>query len=184
MAKAGDACDLALQLLGADYERLPAQGRDECSVPDPVRLKRLSPEIALPGEPVLQCDTARAMALWADRMLKPAAAMMPGAPRLTAIRTGPGHVCRDRVGTGKDDPKPSEHSTGSAIDVTAFEFDNGATIAIEPREGDMQTAYQAAARAGACLFFTTVLGPGANAAHDDHLHLDMAERNGGWRLCQ
>jgi hypothetical protein len=29
-----------------------------------------------------------------------------------------------------------------------------------------------------------VLGPGSDAFHDDHLHLDLAERRGGYRLCQ
>lgn len=183
-AAAGDACDLALQHFGARYERLAPQGDGDCAVPDPVRLMRLSPEIALPAEPVLQCDTARALALWADRALKPAAAALPGAPRLTQLETGPGHVCRDRVGTGKDDPKPSEHSTGSAIDIARFVFDDGTAIDIEPREGDLEMAFQRSVRASACLYFTTVLGPGANAAHDDHLHLDLARRNGDWRLCQ
>ncbi|MEG4644742.1 extensin family protein [Paracoccus sp. APAP_BH8] len=28
------------------------------------------------------------------------------------------------------------------------------------------------------------LGPGANAAHVDHLHLDIKARRGGFRLCQ
>ena len=42
----------------------------------------------------------------------------------------------------------------------------------------------AAIRGAACLYFTTVLGPGSNAAHDDHLHLDVKARNGGYRICE
>lgn len=56
-AAAGDACDLALQHLGARYERLDPQGEGDCAVPDPVRLMRLSPEIALPAEP--SCNATR-----------------------------------------------------------------------------------------------------------------------------
>ena len=50
--------------------------------------------------------------------------------------------------------------------------------------GDLAEACPRTARAAGCLFFTTVLGPGSNDAHDDHLHLDVAARRGGWRLCQ
>jgi hypothetical protein len=32
--------------------------------------------------------------------------------------------------------------------------------------------------------FTTVLGPGADRAHEFHLHVDLAERRNGYRLCQ
>ena len=183
-ARADPACLLALTHLGARHERLPPQGAGACAVPDPVRLTSLSAEIDLPGAPVLQCDSARALALWAAQTLKPAAAMMPGAPRLTRIDTGPGHVCRDRVGTGEDDPKPSEHATGSAIDIAGFGFAGRDDLPVIPREGDMDMAFQRAARAGACLYFTTVLGPGSNAAHETHLHLDLARRRGDWRLCE
>ena len=34
-------------------------------------------------------------------------------------------------------------------------------------------------RAGACDWFSGVLGPDYNAAHRDHLHLDR----GGYRIC-
>ncbi|MFD2843675.1 extensin family protein [Paracoccus cavernae] len=29
-----------------------------------------------------------------------------------------------------------------------------------------------------------MLGPGTNAAHDNHLHLDIKARKGGFRICQ
>jgi len=40
------------------------------------------------------------------------------------------------------------------------------------------------ARDGACKLFATVLSPDYNAAHADHLHLDQAQRRGGWRMCR
>lgn len=39
-------------------------------------------------------------------------------------------------------------------------------------------AFWRAIRNGACNSFATVLGPGADAAHADHLHLDLARRLG------
>jgi Extensin-like protein C-terminus len=35
-----------------------------------------------------------------------------------------------------------------------------------------------------CARFTTVLGPGSDWYHEDHIHLDLAERRGGYRICQ
>jgi len=36
----------------------------------------------------------------------------------------------------------------------------------------------------ACARFTTVLGPGSDGYHESHVHLDIIERRGGFRLCQ
>ncbi|MBC7084727.1 MAG: extensin family protein, partial [Firmicutes bacterium] len=36
----------------------------------------------------------------------------------------------------------------------------------------------------ACLYFTTVLSPGSDDAHKDHLHLDVIERKSGYRFCR
>ena len=36
----------------------------------------------------------------------------------------------------------------------------------------------------ACARFTTVLGPGSDGYHNEHIHLDLAERSHGYRICQ
>ena len=115
---------------------------------------------------------------------QPAAAPLPGAPRITAILPGSTYQCRARVGGASD--KLSEHALGNAFDVAGLRFSNGEEMLIAPRgdSGGIEEAFQKAIRYGACLYFTTVLGPGSNAAHDDHLHFDGAVRKGGWRLCE
>lgn len=40
-----------------------------------------------------------------------------------------------------------------------------------------------AAHASACRVFGTTLGPEANAAHRNHLHVDMAQRKGDLKIC-
>jgi hypothetical protein len=35
-----------------------------------------------------------------------------------------------------------------------------------------------------CARFTTVLGPGSDGYHEDHVHVDLAERRSGYRICQ
>jgi hypothetical protein len=44
---------------------------------------------------------------------------------------------------------------------------------------DQRAQFLRAAHASACKIFGTVLGPEANEAHRNHLHLDMAERSSG-----
>jgi hypothetical protein len=39
-------------------------------------------------------------------------------------------------------------------------------------------------RESACHRFTTVLGPGADSHHNNHIHLDILERHRGGRICQ
>jgi len=35
-----------------------------------------------------------------------------------------------------------------------------------------------------CTRFSTVLGPGSDGYHEDHIHLDLAERRGNYKICQ
>jgi hypothetical protein len=39
-------------------------------------------------------------------------------------------------------------------------------------------------RDSACHRVTTVLGPGSDSAHESHIHVDLVERRGGYRMCQ
>jgi hypothetical protein len=39
-------------------------------------------------------------------------------------------------------------------------------------------------RRSACARFTTVLGPGSDGYHENHFHVDLAQRRGDYRLCQ
>jgi len=183
------ACRLALSLLGTVYTTEPSvtdpENRD-CGMARPIRVTQILPGVELTGQPLMRCGTARALGFWTRDFLRPAAALMPGAPRLTGLETGSGYTCRDRVGTGEAQPRPSEHGNGNAIDVMGFRFDAGEPLSIQPRtgDGDLSEAFQRTAQGTACLLFTTVLGPGSNAAHADHLHLDLAARNSDWRLCE
>lgn len=183
------ACRLALSMLGTTYtveEPMTDPDDRDCGIARPLRVAQIMPGVALTGNPVMRCDAARSLGFWTRDFLRPAAVHLKGAPRLTALQTGPAYNCRDRIGTGAEQPKQSEHAYGSAIDIMGFDFDNDTSLLVQPRNGDGNEAesFLRAARGTACLLFTTVLGPGTNAAHDNHLHLDMAARNNGWRLCE
>lgn len=182
------ACLLALHGLGAEYEELsPLTQPDQrdCGIARPIRVTEILPGIALQGGAAMRCDTARALGFWMHDFVRPAAARLPDAPRLSGMQLGTTYDCRGRVGD-QADAKLSEHAFGNAIDISAFTFLDGPTLPVEPRQdsGDLVEAFQRAVRGAACLEFTTVLGPGSNSSHNDHLHLDIAARKGGWRLCQ
>jgi len=140
--------------------------------------------VVLTPAAVLRCSAARSLAEWVETFLLPAARMLPDRGELAGLEQGTGYMCRRR--NNAEDGKLSEHGLGNAVDIMEFEFAEGAPIKVEPRErqGTRAESFQDAARATACLSFSTVLGPGSDAAHADHLHLDVIERRGGFRLCQ
>lgn len=183
------ACMLALNMLGTQYT-LPPTVSDpdnaDCGIARPVLVDQIIPGVTLQGKAMMQCATARALALWTREFVVPAAATLQGAPRITGMTPGSTYHCRARIGTGNSRPKLSEHAKGNAIDIASFQFDGHDPVPIAPRKGkgDRIEAFQRAVRASGCLYFTTVLGPGSNTAHADHLHLDIAQRRGDWRICQ
>ncbi len=99
----------------------------------------------------------------------------------TRLLIGTSYECRNqRWGS-----KLSEHAFGNGVDVMGFEFEKRAPVPVgfHPEESPEGT-FQSAVQKGACQVFTTVLGPGSDAAHGDHLHLDMRGRKAGFRICQ
>lgn len=178
-------CEAELRKLGAIFAREETvSGENGCGIEAPYRIDRIISGVALSPASQLRCATALALARWTDTVVMPAAAALPGKVALTGISHGSTYVCRRRnnLPTGK----MSEHSIGNAIDIVDFDFEGRPPIGILPRQGDgdIEEAFQRAVRGGACLHFATVLGPGSDVSHDGHLHLDIAERRGGYRLCQ
>lgn len=181
---ASDACRRALEAAGVVAEPAAAfTGDDQCILEDPVALEAVGAHtgnIGLPGRPTLECRFAAVFGDWLREVVNPVAASLLGA-HVDAVITGPGHQCRHRAGGGL-----SEHGIGNAIDVTAIRLIDGRSIRIESlvdAEG-AEREFLRAISAAACGYFTTVLGPGSDAAHADHLHLDMAERSSAeYRIC-
>ncbi|WP_298355086.1 extensin family protein [Rhodoblastus sp.] len=71
----------------------------------------------------------------------------------------------------------SEHSFGNAIDIGGYRLADGRRITYvhDWTRGDPQTqAFLRDLHGGACDRFTTVLSPGANPFHYNHMHVDLA----------
>lgn len=179
------ACEAELTRLGAVFMRMdPVKGEGGCGVPQPYDLPEPAPGVSLEPETRLTCPAALATARWVRDVAQPAARALGEGVSLSGIAHASTYVCRGR--NGQPGAKISEHAAGRAIDVSRFEFAGHEPLAIIPRQGkgNIEEAFQRTVQAGACLHFTTVLGPGSDPFHDDHLHLDVAARRGGYRMCQ
>ncbi|MBT9369586.1 extensin family protein [Rhizobium sp. CSW-27] len=180
------ACLADLQRLGTRYETRASIVGDEpgCGIESPIVVRNILPDIALSEPTPMRCETALSLARWMAQTVVPALHIAFPERRITGLRNAAAYSCRKR--NGAEDGKISEHARGNAIDITGFELDDRETIAMSPRQEDssMTGAFQRTVTAGACLHFSTVLSPGSDATHQDHLHLDVLERKGGYRYCR
>ena len=80
----------------------------------------------------------------------------------------------------------SEHAFGNALDVAEFDLADGHKISVQygwhgtPEEQGFLHDVQAAA----CDEFTTVLAPGANVYHYNHIHVDLMRHYNGRHICE
>lgn len=177
------ACRRRLADLGVVFtEAEPIDPNGVCHVRAPISVSSIGAGIALTPEAILNCRTTEALALWAQDVMAPAArthlSAMP-----TEIRHASTYVCRPR--NNQAGARLSEHANANAVDIGSIAFAGREPVDVRAR-GPAQAglrSFQRAIRAGACAYFTTVLGPGSDASHADHFHFDMAERRGGYRLC-
>ncbi len=178
----GAACRARLKERGVAFEAQPPLRAGACAAAEPLRVTALSPSLPLPAPVVMVCPMAEKLAAWAVEAVEPAAREHLG-DRLKRIVVGTGYECRGQ--NRQSGAKLSEHAFANAADVMGFEFEKRAAIPVAPHpEGSDAARFQAAVRARACAYFTTVLGPGTDAAHADHLHVDLRARKRGGGLCQ
>src|ERR1700722_17801627 len=81
--------------------------------------------------------------------------------------------------------------SGNAVDVAGFALADGRRVDFvhDWKTADSQeAAFLHEVHAGACQYFTTVLGPGADVFHYNHIHLDLANHGstdtGPRRICK
>ena len=190
-AREDEACLARLRAASVrfDVPAMPVAAKAACTIEIPVRLKsvttraRAVTEVRLPEEPVVSCLFAERLTAWLGNLVAPLIAGRM-ATDLRAVRTGPGYECRNRNGAAIG--KLSAHGVGKAIDISGFELSNGKFIPIKPDGDEAMRDFVDSVRTAACGWFTTVLGPGSDAAHTDHLHVDMALHGASdrYRICQ
>ncbi len=131
----------------------------------------------------LACPIVSALDRWVSAGVQPAALHWFGSP-VVEIKQISAYSCRGMVGARTS--HISEHAFGNAIDIAGFIFADGRKIMVvngwhgTPEEQGFLHDVQLYA----CETFNTVLAPGYNAAHYNHLHLDLMRRASGRKPCR
>jgi hypothetical protein len=165
----------------------PPHPRADCVVAAPVRLVSLrlsdGATLDLPGRPILDCGFAVTFTAFVRDLLAPLGQAMLGAP-VAALDTGPGYECRGRDQV--EGAKTSAHGKGIAIDLVAILVADRRRVAIGRPANPQEASFVQTMRRAACGWFTTVLGPGSDAAHADHLHFDVLRHGASddYRICE
>ncbi len=170
----------------ADAATAPPAPGEGCGVEAAVRLSSITVEggaVSLPDRPLVACEFAAVLADYVRLIVAPLGQATLHA-KVAAIETGPGYDCRtqDRVAGAKI----SAHAKGLAVDFMAITLADKRRILVERQTSAEETSYFRAIRAAACGWFTTVLGPGSDAFHANHMHLDVELHgsNASYRICQ
>jgi hypothetical protein len=130
----------------------------------------------------LACPIVSALDQWIANSVQPAALRWFGQP-VSEIKQISAYSCRGM--NGNPNANISEHAFGNALDIAAFTLADGRKI-------DVRTGWEGApaeqgflrdVESAACEQFTTVLAPGSNAYHYNHIHVDLMRRSSGRRAC-
>ena len=128
------------------------------------------------------CSVANTFNDWLQTSVQPRAQDIYG-ERVVAIKIAASYSCRPR--NNVRGAKLSEHGMGNAIDVAGFTLASGKEVTVEGdyygRSGDR--SFLRAVRSDACGPFHTVLGPGSDKYHNDHIHLDLQRERSGGAYC-
>ncbi len=131
----------------------------------------------------LACPLVSALDKWIASAVQPAALHWFRQP-VVEIKQISAYSCRGM--NGNPNAQISEHAFGNALDIAEFQLADGHKISVQygwrgtPEEQGFLHDVQLAA----CDEFTTVLAPGANVYHYNHIHVDLMRRASGRRICE
>jgi hypothetical protein len=160
-----------------------------CGMTRPLKVSALvDGEIRLDKTLTIDCQMIPALEAWLKDIVQPNAQARFGR-KVATLNVFGAYSCRsiDNIAGAQ----LSEHAFGNAVDVSGFTLDDGKTLEFvrDWKDADTQeAAFLHEAHAGACRYFTTVLGPGADVFHYNHIHLDLANHGatntGLRRICK
>jgi hypothetical protein len=175
-------CQSRLAEVAAFKPLPPITGPGDCAATDVVELDAvLLPDnrrIVFSPTATLRCPMAEAVTHWVRDDVAPTIVTL--GKSLRGVETLDSFDCRHRNGIA--DAKLSEHGRANALDVRAFKLASGAAIGLA--DASVAKSLREKLRQSACTHFSTVLGNGADAYHDSHVHLDLIERSNNYRICQ
>jgi hypothetical protein len=179
---APSACQLRLGKI-ATFQALPVLiGPGECGATDAVILQTitLSDQDRLTVSPpaTLRCPMAEEVAHWVREDVAPSVAKL-GAP-LRGLDNFDSYECRGR--NRVRGATLSEHGRADALDVRLFKLADGRELTLT--DIHVNKDWREQMKATVCARFSTVLGPGSDGNHEEHIHLDLAERHNNYKICE
>lgn len=167
----------------AIFQSLPAlKGARNCGSPDIVRLEAVllpdNSRVAVSPPATMRCPMAEAVVSWVREAIAPAFAQTGAA--LRALDNYASYDCRGRNNIAG--ARTSEHGFANALDVRGVRLADGKFVDFTGRT--VPRALREQLRETTCARFSTVLGPQSDGYHEDHIHIDMAQRRNNYRLCQ
>jgi hypothetical protein len=179
---APSACQVRLAKI-AVFQPLPTLvGPGECGAVDAVHLDAVilpdQSKVAVTPAGVLRCPMAEELARWVRDDVSPTATKL-GSP-LRVLDNFDSYECRGR--NRVRGATLSEHGRADAIDVRLFKLADGRALTLT--DVNVDKAWRETIKASVCARFSTVLGPGSDGNHEEHIHLDLAERRNNYKLCE
>jgi hypothetical protein len=138
--------------------------------------------VAVSPPATLACPIVSELERWIAGSVQPAAMRWFGSP-VVEIKQISAYSCRGMNGNPR--ASVSEHAFGNALDIAAFTLADGRKITVKNgwRGLPEEQGFLHDVQATACDQFSTVLAPGSNAYHYDHIHVDLMRRRDGHRAC-
>jgi hypothetical protein len=185
--QAEEACLASKQvkITSAVVTASPLDGPGACGISHPFKVSAFAEgNVSLKTRATLSCPMIPKTDAWLAEVVLPAARAVFGVD-VIEMRAG-SYACRGR--NNQSGAKLSEHSFGNALDIMGFKLADGRDISIVKgwKGSQEEQDFLREVFVGACRHFTTVLGPGADAFHYDHFHLDLARHDprGQRRICK
>jgi hypothetical protein len=157
-------------------------GPGGCGGDDIVRLEAIvlpnGHRVAVTPPAPLRCKMAGAIADWVRTDVVAIAQTLGSEPSL--LDNYESYECRgfNRI----PGAHLSEHGRANALDVRGIKLANGRSIALTDRT--VPRELRESVRQSVCARFMTVLGPDSDWYHEEHIHLDLAERRNSYRICE
>lgn len=169
----------------AFIEPIPAiRGQGKCGIIHPLKVSALAEgNVALEPAGRFACPVLSQVETWVSGTVQPAAAAWFGQP-VVAMRQMSSYSCRGM--NGDPNAKISEHAFGNALDIGAFKLADGRWITVKDgwKGRADERGFLLQVHAGACDQFRTVLAPGSNIYHYDHIHVDLMRHQSGRSICK
>jgi len=147
VADTGPTCLSELKNNEVQFRHLGLSGSGSCKIKNAVKVTGFK-STTMKGSVTLNCNTALQLSNWLEDI---------NASSITHMGS---YNCR-LIGGSR---LLSEHSFGTAVDIASI---NGLSI-----KNNWDSVYIKNALQKACSYFSNVIGPDHNKAHEDHFHLD------------